>query len=143
MNHISDNALITIGEGSDFNINWVDDFAILRDIETLLESASVSSGTVSKAALLNVLNPELRYCVDRCDSSIQSVSELIEAFTFLEATIFHNRQMHASLHQKINIKSGKYEEFILYLILVDQFDRIFEFGSYHRMIPFFLLCYQL
>ena len=98
MSHISDDALITIGEGSDFNITWVDDFAILRDIETLLESASVSSGNVSKAALLNVLNPELRYCVDRCDSSIQSVSELIGAFTFLEATIFHNSQMHASLH---------------------------------------------
>ena len=115
MSHKSDNAVVTIGEGNDFNITWVDDFAILRDIETLLESASVSSGNVSKAALLNVLNPEIRYCVDRCDSSIQSVSELIEAFTFLEATIFHNRQMHASLHQKINIKSGKYEEFILYL----------------------------
>jgi len=115
MSHKSDNAVVTIGEGNDFNITWVDDFAILRDIETLLESASVSSGNVSKAALLNVLNPEIRYCVDRCDSSIQSVSELIEAFTFLEATIFHNRQMHASLHQKINIKSGKYEEFILFL----------------------------
>jgi hypothetical protein len=93
----------------------VDDFAILKDIETLLESASVSSGNVSKAALLHLLKPELKYCLDRCDSSIQSMSELIEAFTFLEATIFHNRQMHASLHQKINIKSGKYEEFILYL----------------------------
>jgi len=115
MSHIFDNALITIGEGSDFNITWVDDFAILRDIETLLESASISSGNVSKDSLLNVLNPELRYCVDRCDSQIQSVSELIEAFTFLEATIFHNRQMHASLHQKIKIKSGKYEEFILFL----------------------------
>ena len=106
MSHIFDNALITIGEGSDFNITWVDDFAILRDIETLLESASVSSGNVSKAALLNVLNPELRYCVDRCDSSIESVSELIEAFTFLEATILHNRQMHASLNQKININES-------------------------------------
>ena len=115
MSCISDNAVVTIGEGNDFNIHWVDKYAILRDIETLLESASVSSGNVSKAALLNVLNPEIRYCVDRCDSSIQSVSELIEAFTFLEATIFHNRQMHATLHQKINIKSDKCEEFILYL----------------------------
>ena len=116
MSHISDNVLILIGEGSDFNINCVDDFVILKDIEALLESASVSSGNMPKAALLNVLNPELRYCLDRCDSSIQSVSELIEAFTFLEATIFHNRQMHASLHQKINIKSGQYEEFTRYLL---------------------------
>lgn len=98
MRHISGNALIVIGEGSDFNIIYVDDIAILREIETLLESASVSPGNVSKASLLNVLNPKLRYCVDRCDSSIQSVSELIGAFTFLEATIFHNSQMHASLH---------------------------------------------
>jgi hypothetical protein len=33
----------------------------------------------------------------------------------LDATIFHNRQMHASLHQKITIQSDKSEEFILYL----------------------------
>lgn len=115
MSHISDNVLILIGEGSDFNVTWVDDFLILKDIEALLESASISPGNMPKDALLNLLEPEFRYCLDRCDSSIESVSELIEAFTFLEATIFHNRQMHASLYQKINIKSGKYEEFTLYL----------------------------
>lgn len=115
MSHKSEDTLITIGEGSDFNITWVDDLAILRDIETLLVLASTSSGNVSKNSLLNALNPELRHCLDRCDNSIESVSELIEAFAFLEATIFHNRQMHASLHQKINIKSNKYEEFIRYL----------------------------
>ena len=115
MDYGSGNTSIVIGEGSDFNITWVDDFAILKDIETLLESASVSSGNVSKAALLHLLKPELKYCLDRCDSSIQSMSELIEAFTFLDATIFHNRQMHASLHQKITIQSDKSEEFILYL----------------------------
>lgn len=115
MSHISDNALITIGEGSDFNITWVDDFTILKEIESLLGQINIASGYVARDALSNALDPKVRYCLDRCDSSIQSASELIEAFTFLEATIFHNRQMHASLHQKINIKSGKYEEFILYL----------------------------
>lgn len=115
MDYGSGNTSIVIGEGSDFNITWVYDFTILKEIESLLGQINIASGYVAKDALSNALDPKVRYCLDRCDSSIQSASELIEAFTFLDATIFHNRQMHASLHQKITIQSDKSEEFILYL----------------------------
>ena len=107
--------MIVVGEGSDFNITWVDDFTILKEIESLLGQINIASGYVARDALSNALDPKVRYCLDRCDISIQSVSELIEAFTFMDATIFHNRQMHASLHQKINIQSDKSAEFNLYL----------------------------
>jgi hypothetical protein len=115
MDYGSRNDLIVVGEGSDFNISWVDDFIILREIENLLGEINKVAGHVSRDALSNELDPKVRYCLDRCDISIQSVSELIEAFTFMNATIFHNRQMHASLHQKINIQSDKSAEFNLYL----------------------------
>ena len=115
MDYGSGDTVIVIGEGSDFNITWVDDFIILREIESLLGEVSEVSGYLLRDALSNVLDPEVRYCLDRCDLAIQSVSELIEAFTFLDATIFHNRQMHASLHQKITIQSDKSAEFNLYL----------------------------
>ena len=115
MDYGSRNDLIVVGEGSDFNITWVDDFTILREIESLLGQINIASGYVARDALSNALDPKVRYCLDRCDISIQSVSELIEAFTFMDATIFHNRQMHASLHQKINIQSDKSAEFNLYL----------------------------
>ena len=115
MDYGSRNDLIVVGEGSDFNITWVDDFTILKEIESLLGQINIASGYVARDALSNALDPKVRYCLDRCDISIQSVSELIEAFTFMDATIFHNRQMHASLHQKINIQSDKSAEFNLYL----------------------------
>ena len=115
MDYGSRNDLIVVGEGSDFNITWVDDFTILREIESLLGQINIASGYVARDALSNALDPKVRYCLDRCDISIQSVSELIEAFTFMDATIFHNRQMQASLHQKINIQSDKSAEFNLYL----------------------------
>ena len=115
MDYGSRNDLIVVGEGSDFNITWVDDFTILKEIESLLGQINIVSGCVTRDAVSNALDPKVRYCLDRCDISIQSASELIEAFTFLDATIFHNRQMHASLHQKINIQSDKSAEFNLYL----------------------------
>ena len=115
MDYGSRNDLIVVGEGSDFNITWVDDFTILKEIESLLGQINIASGYVARDALSNALDPKVRYCLDRCDISIQSVSELIEAFTFMDATIFHNRQMHASLHQKISIQSDKSAEFNLYL----------------------------
>ena len=115
MDYGSRNDLIVVGEGNDFNITWVDDFTILKEIESLLGQINIASGYVTRDAVSNALDPKVRYCLDRCDISIQSASELIEAFTFLDATIFHNRQMHASLHQKITIQSDKSEEFILYL----------------------------
>jgi len=70
---------------------------------------------LSKEVLLAALDPKVHYCLERCDSSIQSVGELIENFTFLDATIFHNRKMHASLHQKISIQAERLSEFNLYL----------------------------
>ena len=109
------NDLIVIGEGSDFNITWLDDFIIIREIEDLLGEINKDTGALNRGSLSNVLDPKVRYCLDRCDTSIQSVSELIEAFTFLDATIFHNQQMHASLHQKITIQTDKSVEFDLYL----------------------------
>ncbi len=115
MDYGSEKTLIVIGEGSDFNINWVDEFTIIREIETLLGEINKVTGSLDKDALSNVLDSKVRYCLDRCDTSIQTVSELIEAFTYLDATIFHNRKMHASLYQKITIKSDKYSEFNVYL----------------------------
>jgi hypothetical protein len=70
---------------------------------------------LSKEVLLAAHDPKVHYCLERCDSSIQSVGELIENFTFLDATIFHNRKMHASLHQKISIQADRFAEFNLYL----------------------------
>ena len=115
MDYGSANDLIVIGEGSDFNVTWLDDFSIISEIERLLAEINKDMGSLDKAVLANVLDPKVRYCLDRCDISIQSVSELIEAFTFLDATIFHNRHMHASLHQKITIQTDKSSEFDLYL----------------------------
>ena len=115
MDYGSQDALTVIGEASDFKITWVEDFTILNEIESLLARLSITSGHLKRDALSNVLDPNVRHCLDRCDISIQSVSELIEAFTFVDATIFHNRQMHASLHQKITIQSDKSDEFVGYL----------------------------
>ena len=115
MDYDSGNSLIVIGAGSDFNITWADDFIIIKEIENLIDKITRVSGCLSRDDLSNALDPKVRYCLDRCGISIQSVSELIEAFTFLEATIFHNRQMHASLHQKITIQVDRSLEFDLYL----------------------------
>ena len=115
MDYGTQDALTVIGEASDFKIAWAEDFIILNEIESLLAKLSNASGHLERDSLSNVLDSNVRYCLDRCDISIQSVSELIEAFTFVDATIFHNRQMHASLHQKITIKSVKSEEFVEYL----------------------------
>ncbi len=111
----SANDLTVIGKGSDFNITWVDDYLIIKEIEGLLTEITEVEGSLDRDTLYDELNPKVRYCLDRCDFAIQSVGELIEAFTFLDATIFHNRQMHASLHQKISIQSDKSAEFNLYL----------------------------
>ena len=108
-------ARIIIGEGSDFEIAWVEDITALSEIEILLMSIISVSGDLSKEVLLGTLDPKVHYCLERCDSSIQSVGELIENFTFLDATIFHNRKMHASLHQKISIQAERFTEFSIYL----------------------------
>ena len=108
-------ARMIIGQGSDFKINWVEDIAALSEIENLLTSIISASGELSKEVLLAALDPKVHYCLDRCDNSIQSVAELIENFTFLDATIFHNKEMHASLHQKISIQTDRLAEFSLYL----------------------------
>ncbi len=108
-------ARMIIGQGSDFKITWVEDITALSEIENLLMSIISVSGDLSKEVLLAALDPKVHYCLERCDSSIQSVGELIENFTFLDATIFHNRKMHASLHQKISIQVERLSEFILYL----------------------------
>ena len=108
-------ARMIIGQGSDFEITWVEDITALSEIENLLMSIISVSGDLSKKLLLAVLDPKVHYCLERCDSSIQSVGELIENFTFLDATIFHNRKMHASLHQKISIQTERLSEFNLYL----------------------------
>ena len=108
-------ARMIIGQGSDFEITWVEDINALSEIENLLMSIISVSGDLSKEVLLAALDPKFHYCLERCDSSIQSVGELIENFTFLDATIFHNRKMHASLHQKISIQAERLSEFNLYL----------------------------
>ena len=115
MDYRSQDAVTVIGEASDFKIVWLEDFTILNEIESLFAKVIIASGYLGKDALLGVLEPKVCHCLDRCDISIQSVSELIEAFTFVDATIFHNRQMHASLYQKITIQSDKYKEFVEYL----------------------------
>ena len=108
-------ARMIIGQGNDFAITWVEDITALSEIEDLLMSIISVSGDLSKEVLLAALDPKVHYCLERCDSSIQSVGELIENFTFLDATIFHNRKMHASLHQKISIQAERLSEFNLYL----------------------------
>ena len=108
-------ARIVIGHGSDFEIVWVEDLATLSEIEGLLKTMNAASGSLSKEAILATLDPKVHYCLDRCDNSIQSVAELIENFTFLDATIIHNKEMHASLHQKISIQTDRLAEFSLYL----------------------------
>ena len=115
MDYGSQDAVTVIGEASDFKIVWLEDFTILNEIDSLFAKVIIATGYLGKDALLSVLAPKVCYCLDRCDISIQSVSELIEAFTFVDATIFHNRQMHASLHQKITIQSDKSEEFVKYI----------------------------
>ena len=82
MDYGSQNALTVIGEASDFKITWLEEFTILNEIESLLAKSSIASGHLEKDAPSNVLEPKVRYCLNRCDNSIQSVSELIEAFTF-------------------------------------------------------------
>ena len=117
MDYGSQDAVTVIGEASDFKIVWLEDFTILNEIDSLFAKVIIATGYLGKDALLSVLEPKVCYCLDRCDISIQSVSELIEAFTFVDATIFHNRQMHASLHQKITIQSDKSKEFVEYLFV--------------------------
>ena len=108
-------ARMIIGQGSDFKINWVEDITALSEIENLLMSIISVSGDLSKEVLLTALDPKVHHCLERCDSSIQSVGELIENFTFLDATIFHNRKMHASVHKKVSMQGERISEFKLYL----------------------------
>ena len=75
-------ARMIIGQGSDFEITWVEEITALSEIENLLMSIISISGDLSKEVLLAALDPKVHYCLERCDSSIQSVGELIENFTF-------------------------------------------------------------
>ena len=81
-------ARMIIGQGSDFEITWVEDITALSEIENLLMGIISVSGDLSKEVLLATLDPKVHYCLERCDSSIQSVGELIENFTFLDANKF-------------------------------------------------------
>ena len=49
------------------------------------------------------------------NNSIFDVDELIEFFTFSDATIYHNREMHASIHQRVTILKVRKAEFASYL----------------------------
>ena len=88
MNQELKEARMIIGQGSDFKINWVEDIAALSEIENLLTSIISASGELSKEVLLAALDPKVHYCLERCDSSIQSVGELIENFTFFGCNNF-------------------------------------------------------
>ena len=88
MDYGSQDAVTVIGEASDFKIVWLEDFTILNEIDSLFAKVIIASGYLGKDALLSVLEPKVCYCLDRCDISIQSVSELIEAFTLWTQQFF-------------------------------------------------------
>ena len=106
---------LVIGTGADYVIAWQEQFSILSEIESLIDQINEDGNIIVKSELLTTLDPQLRYCLARSDNTIQSVDELIESFTFLDSTIYHNQKMHASLHQKISIHQDKQNEFEQYL----------------------------
>ena len=113
-----ENQKLTIGQGSDYNIVWDKSFPILDSMATLVDHIKSAGAIILKRDLQETIDPDFRHCCARMDNSIFDVSELIESFTFSDATIYHNRKMHASIHQKITILKIRETEFISYLVSI-------------------------
>ena len=88
---------------------------MLDRIVTLVDHIKSAGAKIHKQDLQQAIDPNFRYCCARMDDLILDVSELIEAFTYSDATIYHNRKMHASIHQNITILKTRETEFISYL----------------------------
>ena len=110
-----ENQKLIIGQGSDYNIVWDEGFPILDRMATLVDHIKSAGANIHKQDLQEAIDPDFRHCCARMDNSILDVSELIESFTFSDATIYHNRKMHASIHQKITILKARETEFVSYL----------------------------
>jgi hypothetical protein len=106
---------VIIGQGSDYHIVWDDSFPMLDRIVTLVDHIKSAGAKINKQDLQETIDPNFRYCCTRMDDLILDVSELIESFTYSDATIYHNRKMHASIHQNITILKTRETEFISYL----------------------------
>lgn len=106
---------VIIGQGSDYHIVWDDSFPMLDRIVTLVDHIKSAGAKINKPDLQEAIDPSFRYCCTRMDDLILDVSELIESFTYSDATIYHNRKMHASIHQNITILKTRETEFISYL----------------------------
>jgi hypothetical protein len=106
---------VIIGQGSDYHIVWDDSFPMLDRIVTLVDHIKSAGAKINKQDLQETIDPNFRYCCTRMDDLILDVSELIESFTYSDATIYHNRKMHASIHQNITILKTRENEFISYL----------------------------
>ena len=110
-----ENQKVIIGQGSDYHIVWDNSFPMLDRIVTLVDHIKSAGAKIHKQDLQQAIDPNFRYCCARMDDLILDVSELIEAFTYSDATIYHNRKMHASIHQNITILKTRETEFISYL----------------------------
>ena len=106
---------VIIGQGSDYHIVWDDSFPMLDRIVTLVDHIKSAGAKINKPDLQEAIDPNFRYCCTRMDDLILDVSELIESFTYSDATIYHNRKMHASIHQNITILKTRETDFISYL----------------------------
>ena len=106
---------INIGTGSNYNIIWDKKYPLLKKISLLIEQNKLTNSVIRKQDLQEVINPNFKHCLARMDGTITDVSELIEFFTFSDATIYHNRKMHASIHQNFKISKSKESEFMSYL----------------------------
>jgi hypothetical protein len=106
---------VIIGQGSDYHIVWDDSFPMLDRIVSLVDHIKSAGAKINKQDLQETIDPNFRYCCTRMDDLILDVSELIESFTYSDATIYHNRKMHASIHQNITILKTRETEFISYL----------------------------
>ena len=106
---------VIIGQGSDYHIVWDNSFPMLDRIVTLVDHIKSAGAKIHKQDLQQAIDPNFRYRCTWLDDLILDVSELIEAFTYSDATIYHNRKMHASIHQNITILKTRETEFISYL----------------------------
>ena len=106
---------IHIGTGSNYNIIWDKKYPLLKKISLLIDQIKITNPIIHKLDIQDTINPNFKYCLARMDDSITDVSELIEFFTFSDATIYHNRNMHASIHQNFKIPKSKESEFMSYL----------------------------
>ena len=115
MDYLLEDQKVIIGQGSDYHIVWDNSFPMLDRIVTLVDHIKSAGAKIHKQDLQQAIDPNFRYCCARMDDLILDVSELIEAFTYSDATIYHNRKMHASIHQNITILKTRETEFISYL----------------------------